>query len=98
VDLVFVTRDELPAGKKGRRTSPALVPWDELRAGLPGFEVNDYDHDLPFILMNYASAEEAPVEVVRYVHGLTGMKGKPQLLSADKVLDDDLMRPSEETA
>lgn len=90
VDLVLVTRDEMPAGKKGRRTKPALVTWDELRAALPGFEV-DEEGPLPFLLLNYGTAEEAPPEVVKFVHGLEAFTDKIQGVSADHVLDADLL-------
>jgi hypothetical protein len=90
VDLVYVARDELPAGKRGRRTRMALVTYDELRAGLPRFKAKK-GGPLPYLLLDYGRAEDAPDDVVKYVHGLPSYEGKLQGLAPDKLIDADLM-------
>ncbi|MBY0233035.1 MAG: hypothetical protein K2W96_27450, partial [Gemmataceae bacterium] len=88
VDLVYVGRNEMPAGKKGRRTKPALVPWDEVRKAMKGYKVKK-DAPLPYLLLDFGRAEDAPEEAARYVHGLEPVEGKLEGLSPDKLLDEE---------
>ncbi|MGL4553468.1 MAG: hypothetical protein ACRC33_20060 [Gemmataceae bacterium] len=90
VDLVYVMRNEMPEGKQGRRTKPALVSWDELRAALPAFAVDDQG-PLPYILLDYGTAEDAPPEAVRFVHGLPAFTDTVERIGADNVFDEDLL-------
>jgi hypothetical protein len=92
VDLIYVARDEMPEGKRGRRTKMALVPWSEVKSGLKGYKVRK-DGPLPYLLLDYGSAEDAPEAVVKYVHGLPSHEGEVSGLAPDRLLDDDLARP-----
>jgi hypothetical protein len=88
-------RDELPARfANGVDTAKAVVPWQDVRKAASAFEVvsGEGNSGLPYVLMDYGSAEQAPAELINFVRGLPAFGGKLQGIATDQILDEELMR------
>lgn len=99
VDRVLVLRSELPEPYEDRaKEAPGWVTWDELRAACPGFDTQDFCAedcpDLPYFILHgngYESRETAPEWLAEWVIGLPDWPGRPDMVTADDILDAELV-------
>jgi hypothetical protein len=99
-DYVLMLRDELPSPyKKRSKKTPAWVRWEDLVAAAASFEVRanePEDEDHPHLILydeeaGYVSPETAPKTLAQWLFGLPGWPGKPERVSPDQILDDELL-------
>jgi hypothetical protein len=95
VDRVFILRNELsPPHDTQSQDTPAWVRWDELRQAAAGFRVTDDNTDLEYLLLfggDYLDKDSAPDGLARWVIALPDWPGRPDVVSPDQVLDEELL-------
>lgn len=94
VDRVLVLRDQLPdCFEQPDDPASALVPWHDLRHAASEFEVVDAEgNSLPYILMDYGTAEDAPPELIDFVRTVPSFPGTLQAIAVDQILDEELVK------